>query len=141
MDEIVAASTADSRFNAWLFGSFAGVALILTAAGIYGLLAFIVAGRTHEIGTRMALGASQGRVIAMILGQSLSLIAIGLIVGLVGAVMAAKSLASLLFHVRPADPWSYLSVSVLLLFVGFLASYLPARRASRVDPMVALRSE
>jgi len=141
MEDIVASSTATSRFDAWLFGIFAGVALLLTAAGIYGLLAFSVARRTREIGMRMALGAGRARVIRLILGQGLGLIAIGLVAGLAGAAAVARSLSSLLFNVRPADPFSYLVVAVLLLAVGLLASYLPARRAARVDPMVALRSE
>jgi putative ABC transport system permease protein len=141
MEDIVAASTATSRFDAWLFGILAGVALLLTAAGIYGLLAFSVARRTREIGLRMALGASRGRVIRQILQQGLGLIAMGLAVGLAGAAAVARLLASLLFHVRPADPFSYLAVALLLLAVGLLASYLPARRAARVDPMVALRQD
>ncbi len=141
MEDIVSASTATSRFDAWLFGILAGVALLLTAAGIYGLLAFSVARRTREIGLRMALGASRGRVIRQILQQGLGLIAIGLAAGLAGAVAVARLLASLLFHVGPADPFSYLAVAVLLLAVGLAASYLPARRAARVDPMVALRQD
>jgi predicted permease len=141
MDEIVASSTADSRFDAWLFGIFAAVALVLTAAGIYGLLAFSVARRSQEIGTRMALGASHGAVIRLILTQGLALIVIGLAVGLAGAAVVARSLSSLLFQVRPADPFSYFVVAAVLLAVGLFASYLPARRAANVDPMVALRSE
>jgi putative ABC transport system permease protein len=141
MDEIVARSTADSRFNAWLFGIFAAIALLLTAAGVYGLLAFSVARRTFEIGTRMALGASHGNVIRLILGQGLALIVLGLAAGLAGAAAVSRSLSSLLFHVRPADPFSYVAVAALLIVVGCLASYLPARRAAKVDPMVALRSE
>ena len=141
MEEIVASSTADSRFYAWLFGIFAGVALLLTAAGVYGLLAFSVARRSQEIGTRMALGASRAGVIRLIVRQGLVLVAIGLAFGLAGAVAVARTLSSLLFHVKPADPFSYFAVAAVLLFVGALASYLPARRAANVDPMIALRSE
>jgi putative ABC transport system permease protein len=141
MQDIVEASTAPSRFDAWLFGIFAGVALLLTSAGIYGVLAFSVARRTREIGMRMALGASRRRVIRMVLRQAFALIVIGLAVGLAGAAMVARSLSSLLFNVRPGDPFSYAAVAALLLAVGCLASYLPARRAARVDPMVALRQE
>jgi putative ABC transport system permease protein len=141
MQDIVASNTATSRFDAWLFGIFAGVALLLAAAGIYGLLAFSVARRTREIGLRMALGASRSRVTGSILRQAFALIAIGLGVGLAGAAMAARSLSSLLFNVRPADPFSYAAVAALLLAVGLFASYLPARRAAQVDPMVALRQD
>jgi putative ABC transport system permease protein len=141
MEDIVEGSTATSRFDAWLFGIFAGVALLLTAAGIYGLLAFSVARRAREIGLRIALGASRPRLIRQILGQGLTLIAIGLVAGLAGAAVVARSLSSLLFNVRPADPFSYAAVAVLLLTVGFLAGYLPARRAARVDPMVVLRQD
>jgi putative ABC transport system permease protein len=141
MDEIVDSTTATSRFDAWLFGFLAGLALLLTAIGVYGLLSFSVARRTSEIGTRMALGASRANVLALVLKQGVTLIAIGLVLGLVGALAATRFLATLLFGVRATDPSSFLGVSALLLSVGLLASYLPARRATKVDPMVALRYE
>ncbi|MGH9664350.1 MAG: FtsX-like permease family protein, partial [Bryobacteraceae bacterium] len=141
MEEIVASTTATSRFDAWLFASIAGLALLLTAIGVYGLLSFSVARRTNEIGTRMALGASRADVLRLVLKQGLALIALGLILGLAGALAAARSLAALLFGVRSTDPVSFLGVSALLLCVGLLASYIPARRATKVDPMVALRDE
>jgi putative ABC transport system permease protein len=141
MDEILAATTGDSRFNAWLFGIFAAVALALTAIGVYGLLSFSVAHRTNEFGIRMALGASRTEVLKLVLKQGITLTAIGLFVGLAGALALTRSLASLLFVVRPTDPASFLGVSGLLLSVGLLASYHPARRATRVDPMAALRCE
>lgn len=141
MDDVIASSTAASRFDAWLFGIFAGVALLLTIAGIYGLLAFSVARRTYEIGTRMALGASRAHVIAMILRQSGMLVAIGLAAGMAAGAEAARSLGDLLFSVRPADPPNYILVALVLLASGLLAAFLPARRAASVDPMVALRSE
>lgn len=141
MEEIVASTTADSRFNAWLFGSFAALALALAAIGVYGLLAFSVARRTAEIGTRMALGASRMEVLHLVLKQGVTLVLIGLVLGLAGALAVSRSLASLLFGVRSTDPASFVSVAALMLFIGLLASYFPARRATRVDPMVALRDE
>src|SRR5581483_4229711 len=118
MQEIVESTTARSRFDAWLFASLAGLALALTAIGVYGLLSFAVARRTQEIGTRMALGASRGSVLALILKQGLVLIGVGLAVGLAGAFVATRSLATLLYGVKAGDPLSFAGVSVLLLAVG-----------------------
>jgi putative ABC transport system permease protein len=141
MDEILSSTTADSRFDAWLFGAFAAVALALTAIGIYGLLSFTVARRTNEFGTRMALGASRGDVLRLVLKQGVMLTAVGLAIGLAGALVLGRSLSSLLFGVGATDPASFAAVSVVLLGVGVLASYIPARRATKTDPMVALRYE
>lgn len=141
MDDIVAASVADSRFDAWIFGIFAGIALLLTAVGIYGLLSFSVAGRFKEIGTRMALGASAAQVLRLVLGQGTGTVVIGLIIGLAGGSFLSRALSSLLFGVQRTDAFSYASVAIVVLGAGVLASYLPARRASQVDPVVALRSE
>jgi putative ABC transport system permease protein len=141
MEDVVAATTAGSRFDALLFAIFAGLALALTAIGVYGLLAYSVAQRRSEIGTRMALGASRADILGMVLKQGLLLGGVGLALGLGGAVLLARSLGSLLFGVKPSDPLSYAVVAVTLLGVALLASYLPARRATRIDPMVALRYE
>ena len=141
MDEIVASTTADSRFDAWLFGSFAALALLLTAIGVYGLLSFSVVRRTNEIGMRIALGAGRGDVVAMVMRQGVALVAVGLVAGLACAFFVTRYLAGLLFGVQPTDPLSFAAVAALLLFVGVLASYLPARRASKVNPMVALRCD
>jgi putative ABC transport system permease protein len=141
MQEIVTGTYSDSRFDAWLFGAFAVLALVLTTIGVYGLLSFSVARRTAEIGTRMALGASRGNVLSMILRQGVALVSIGLAVGLAGALVLTRSLEKLLFGVRPSDPVSFAAVAVLLLAVGLAASYFPARRATRVDPIIALRYE
>ena len=121
--------------------SFAALALLLAAIGVYGLLSFSVARRTNEIGTRMALGATQADVLKMVLRQGLLLVWIGLIVGVAGALALTRLLETLLFGVRPTDPASFAAVAILLLGAGMLASYLPARRATKVDPMVALRYE
>jgi putative ABC transport system permease protein len=141
MDEIVAANTTDSRFDAWLSGIFAGLALVLTAIGVYGLLSFSVARRTAEIGTRMALGASPWSVLRLVLKQGTTLVVIGLVLGLGGALALTRSLTSLLYGVRPNDWGSFAVVSVVLLVVGCVAGYVPARRATKIDPMVALRYE
>ncbi len=139
--ELVQSTTAGSRFDAWLFGSFAGLALVLTSIGIYGLVSFAVAQRTSEIGTRMALGASRFEILQYILKQGLALTVIGLLLGLAGALSVTRSLSSLLYGVHPTDPMVFIAVSALLLGIGLAASYFPARRATRIDPMVALRYE
>ncbi|HJZ94965.1 MAG TPA: ABC transporter permease [Candidatus Solibacter sp.] len=141
MEEIVDATTARSRFDAWLFGFLAALAVLLTAIGLYGVLSFAVARRTNEIGTRMALGATRGDVMTMILRQGLALIGIGLAIGLAGAYAATRALTTLLFGVKPTDPYTFVAVAALLIAVGVAASYIPARRATKVDPMVALRYE
>jgi len=141
MDEIVFATKADSRFDAWLFGGFAALALLLSAVGLYGLLSFSVARRTNEIGTRVALGAGRLDVLRLVLREGLTLVSVGLFLGLAGAALTTRLLSSLLFGVRATDSASYLVVAFVLIFVGALASYLPARRAASVDPMTALRCD
>jgi putative ABC transport system permease protein len=141
MDEILSSTTADSRFDAWLFGAFAALALVLTSIGIYGLLSFTVARRTSEFGMRMALGATRASVLRLVLKQGVALAALGLVIGLAGALALSRSLSSLLFGVAATDPLSFAAVSIVLLLVGVLASYIPARRATKTDPMVALRYE
>jgi putative ABC transport system permease protein len=141
MSEVINRSTASRRFNLALLGSFAALALVLAAIGIYGVLAFSVARRTHEIGVRMALGARRGDVVRLVLGQGLRVTGIGIAVGVVGAFGLTRFLHSLLYEVRPTDPPTFLAVLVLLGAVALAASYIPALRATRVDPMVALRYE
>ncbi len=141
MDALIASTTVTPRFNASLFASFAGVAVVLAAIGVYGLLSFLVAQRRQEIGTRIALGASRGDVLKLFLTQGLALTIVGLAIGLGGALAVTKWLTSLLFGVRPNDPLSFAAVSLLLVLVGLTATWLPARRATKIDPMVALRYE
>jgi putative ABC transport system permease protein len=141
MNEIVALTSATSRFNATLFGIFAGVALLLAALGLYGVLSFLVTQRRQEIGIRMALGASKPHVLKVFLRQGLTLTVAGLCVGIAGAVFVSRWLSSLLFGVTPTDPVSFVAVSLVLLAVAGAASYLPARRAAAIDPMAAIRSE
>ena len=141
LEAAVASSTADSRFDAWLFGLFATLALALTSIGIYGMLSFSVARQTHEIGTRIALGATPARVLRLVLKQGAAPVAIGMIAGVAAAFALTRPLSNLLFHVRPTDWPPYAVVPSLVMAIGILASYLPAHRAARVDPLIALRSE
>jgi putative ABC transport system permease protein len=139
MTDIIASTTAAPRFSAWLSGAFAIVALTLTAIGVYGLLAFSVARRTSEIGLRRALGAPPSRILRAVVGEGVSLILIGLAFGLAGAVAISRMLASLLFGITATDGVSFAVVAGLLLVVGLVASAIPAFRASRIDPLEALR--
>jgi predicted permease len=138
---IFAASTSGRRFNLVLFGIFAGTALLLAIAGIYGVLAYSVARRTREMGVRMALGASASNVLRLVLGQAAVTTGIGIALGLVGSFILMRSLQSMLYEVGAADPLTFAAVALLLLIVALLAAYLPARRATKVDPNVALRYE
>ena len=141
LDQIVAGASAAPRFNASLFAILAGVALVLTILGLYGVLSFVVAQRRQEIGTRIALGASRRHVVHGFLRQGLSLTAIGVTLGLASALFAARGLATLLFGVAPNDPGSFAIVALLVLGVGGAASYIPARRAASIDPVIAMRNE
>ncbi len=141
MEEFLSAGLAQPRFNMMLLGVFAGVAMLLAAVGIYGVIAYSVTQRTREIGIRMALGAQKADMLQMILRQSLSLVAIGLVLGVLGSLAATRLMKTMLFGVGATDVSTYLLVVGLLSLAAFLASYIPARRAMRVDPMVALRYE
>lgn len=141
MRTIVSESMAAPRSTTSLFAIFAALALILGAVGIYGVISYSVAQRTHEIGIRMALGASRNDVLRLVLDQGFKLALTGVLVGAGGALVLARVLSSLLFGVTPSDPPTFLAVAAVLCAVAVLASYIPARRAMRVDPMVALRYE
>ena len=141
MEQVSLNSTARQNFNLLLLGVFAAIALLLAAVGIYGVMSYTVEQRTHEVGIRTALGASRSDVLRLIVGQGFKLALIGVGMGIVGALMLTRFVSSLLYGVRPSDPATFLAVSLLLAGVALLASYIPARRATKVDPMVALRYE
>ena len=139
MAELVSESVAKPRFNTFVLGAFAIVALALATVGIYGVMSHAVTQRTREIGIRMAIGAAPSRVRTAVLRQSLTLTGVGAVIGLLGAAAVTRYLESMLFELTPLDPSTFLAVAVLFLLVALIASYLPAARASRVDPLVALR--
>jgi len=141
MDDLLAASAAERRFALVLFEVFGVVALMLAAAGIYGVLSSSVTERTREIGIRSALGASRRSILESVVRQGMMLTGLGVVIGLIGAVAASHTLITLLFGVSQLDPITYLAVIALLLAAAVLSSYIPARRATKVDPIVALRYE
>jgi putative ABC transport system permease protein len=141
LEQVISQAVTTPRFTMLLLTVFAALALVLGAVGIYGVLSYAVGQRTHEIGVRMALGARRSDMLALVVQQGLVLTLIGVGVGLLGAFAATRLLRTLLFEVSPTDPLTFLAVPLLLGAVALLASYLPARRAARVDPMIALRSE
>ena len=138
LDELI---EAQQRFVALLLTLLAGVALVLAAIGIYGIVAYSVAARQHEIGIRMALGAERRDVLRLVIRQGLKLALIGVAIGIAGALVLTRFLSSLLYGVKATDPITFIAVSLLLTAVSLLACYIPARRAAKVDPVVALRYE
>jgi putative ABC transport system permease protein len=141
MEQRLAGSVAARRFNLVLLGLFAALALALAGVGLYGVLAYGVSERTREIGVRMALGAHRRRVLALVIRQGLTLAAVGIAIGVVLAFACSRLLRTSLFGVTTTDPVTYVAIPLLLIVVALLSSYLPARRATRVDPLVALRVE
>ena len=141
MDQLLADSLSRSRFTMLLLGIFSAVALVLAAVGIYGLIAYSVTQRTQELGIRIALGAQRRDVLRLVLGQGARLTLLGVALGILVALAFSRLLASMLFDVSPTDPLTYAGVAGLLAVVALLACFIPARRATRVDPMVALRYE
>jgi putative ABC transport system permease protein len=141
LDAVVAKAIARPRFDTFLLGIFAIVALILASVGLYGVMNYSTTQRTHEIGIRMALGASRSQIMRLVLGDGMSLTFIGILLGLAGSVALTRVMESFLFDVSPTDAMTFVGVSLLLAAVSLLAAYLPARKATRLDPTIALRCE
>jgi putative ABC transport system permease protein len=140
-ESVLAREASPHRFNAMLFAAFAALALILAATGVYGVLAYSVSQRTHEVGIRMALGAAHRDVLRLFISQGMVLVLLGLALGLAGAFALTRLMSSLLFGVSTTDLTTFVVVSVGLVLIGLFACYIPARRATKVDPLVALRYE
>ena len=141
MGDVMAAATAEPGFQARLLGAFAALALLLSLVGTYGVLAYSVAQQTHEIGLRMALGARRGAVMWMVIRRTLVLGGLGVAIGTLGALWAGRLLATFLFEIEPTDPATFVFVALMILLAALAAGVIPARRATRVDPLVALRHE
>jgi ABC-type antimicrobial peptide transport system permease subunit len=141
LEAIVGQAVSPRRFILLLLGAFAGTALLLAALGIYGVLSYSVSQRIPEIGIRMALGESGNQVLGRVVGRTMALAGMGVFLGGIGSFLSARFIGSLLYGVEPSDPMTFFGMVTVLLAVAALAGYLPARRAARTDPMVALRSE
>jgi putative ABC transport system permease protein len=141
LQEIVANSIATQRLAMILLSIFSALALVLSAIGIYGVISYLTGQRTHEIGIRVALGASRSDVLRMVLGEGMKITLIGVAIGLAAALGLTRLIAKLIYGVGASDPLTFVGVAVLLTGVALLACYIPARRAMRVDPMIALRYE
>ena len=138
MDDVLRKSTATNRACMLLFSVFASAALLLAAVGIYGVMAYVVTQRTHEIGIRMALGAQARDVLQLVVRQGMILAMAGVALGLLGALSLSRGISGLLYEVKTADPATYLEILVLLVSVAFVACYVPARRAAKLNPVAAL---
>jgi putative ABC transport system permease protein len=141
MEDVVSNATAEPRFNLLLLSSFATVALVLAAIGIYGVMSYSVSRRTHEIGIRMSLGATPGDVLGVIVREGMALAGIGAAAGITAAFVLSRSMEKLLYGVRPTDPVTFGGVTLVLVLVSLVATYVPARRATSIDPVAALRGE
>jgi ABC-type antimicrobial peptide transport system permease subunit len=141
MDQLASQSVADPRFRVLLLGSFGALGLVLAAVGIYGVISCSVSQRTREIGVHMAMGAQRPDILRLVVGHELLLSVAGVGIGAAGALALTRVLRTLLFEITPTDPLTFASVTISLFLVALAASYVPARRAMRVDPMVALRYE
>ena len=141
MTDVMSASVGRPRLYAAMTAVFAAVALLLAMVGIFGIVSYVAAQRTREIGVRMALGAQRREILALVVSQGMRPIAVGLLVGVVTAIGVTRFMSKLLFHVRPLDPVTFVVMTVVLAAVGLLACWIPAARASRVDPLTSLRTE
>jgi len=141
MEELLDESLVQQRFRTWLISGFAALALLLSAIGLYALISYSVSQRTREIGVRVALGAQRSNVLGMVLREGMQLLVFGLLLGLVGAFSVTRIIRSLLYSTSSTDALSFIVTSLTLIAVALLACYIPARRATKVDPMVALRYE
>ena len=141
MDQLLSHALGARRVNVLLVGIFAAIALVLAAVGIYGVMSYAVAQRTQEIGIRMVLGAKRNDLLTLVVGRAAVLTIVGIAVGLAGAFALTRYLSTLLYGVKPTDPVTFAAASLVLMAVALLAAYIPARRATKVDPMVALRYE
>jgi putative ABC transport system permease protein len=141
MEHIVSESVTQPRFNLFLLGLFGSIALLLSAAGIYGVTTYTVTQRTHELGIRLALGAQVSDVLKLVLGQGMVVITVGLVLGLAAAFALMRLMRSLLFGVGENDPLTFTAITLVLFIVALVACYVPARRATKVDPLTALRYE
>jgi putative ABC transport system permease protein len=141
LDEYVRSSIADTRFETILLGTFAALAFVLTSVGLYGVISYTVVQRTREMGIRLALGAERSAILGMILKNGLLLACVGIGIGLAAAFLLTRLIVSLLYEVSPFDLQTFFGVPIGLIAIALLASYIPARRAAKVDPMVALRYE
>jgi putative ABC transport system permease protein len=141
MSQVVAETMASQRLTLWLVSGFAALALVLAFVGIYGVMSYLVTERVHEIGVRVALGAQGRDVLRLVVGHGMKIAAAGLLAGFLGALVATRAMTTLLFEVRPSDPLTYLVIACVLGVAALAACYFPARRATAVDPLVALRHE
>ncbi|HKU75301.1 MAG TPA: FtsX-like permease family protein, partial [Pyrinomonadaceae bacterium] len=141
LDQVIANSLANRRFSMIVLVSFAALALLLAALGIYGVISYLVGQRTHELGIRLALGAGRNDILRLILTHGMKMAISGVVVGLIAAFALTRLMSTMLFGVRPTDPATFAIIAFVLLVVALLACYLPARRATKVDPLTALRTD